>query len=202
MSVKSLKPVLQEHHSLLSLCQVSQDSHMPQASHLGLPGSQKVKIPGLHQASPHLILRLLTLCVPETSPGSSPAWPRGLHTIAGEHRPVSCHCFAKGRRGLNGGREGICFQIAGSQRGKKLTCSLPQHPLPALRPPALPPVRWPEKLQEVLSLAFCTFPGGGRKRKGTPISRGVLCAKPRAGHFPPLRHEILPLQCPVTLGYR
>lgn len=132
MSVKSLKPVLQEHHGLLSLCQVSQDSHIPQASHLVLPGSQKVKIPGLHQASPHLILRLLTLCVPETSPGSSPAWPRGLHTIAGEHRPVSCHCSVKGRRGLNGGREGICFQIAGSQRGKKLTCSLPQHPLPAL----------------------------------------------------------------------
>lgn len=43
--------------------------------------------------------------------------------------------------------------------------------------------------------------GGSRKRKGTPISRAFLCAKPSAGHFPPTVSWNLPitLQCPEHL---
>lgn len=147
------------------------------------------------------MLRLLALCVLETSPGSGPAWPRSLRATAGEHRPVSCHCSEKGRGGLNGRQRGDLFPNGWVTEGREadLLCTTPP---PSCSPSALPPVRWPEKPQGVLNLTFCTFPEGSRKRKGTPISPGFLCAKPSAGHFPPLPREILPLQCPMTLGYR
>lgn len=68
---------------------------------------------------PHLMWRLLALCVP----GTSPAWPRPtqlgpetctpLLVSAGLYPAIVLGTAAVG---WTSGRQGVCFQIAGSQR--------------------------------------------------------------------------------------
>lgn len=101
-------------------------------------------------------------------------------------------------------RSGGCFQIAGSQRGKRLTCSTP-HPPFLLSTRVLPPVRWPEVPQGVLTLALDTFPGGaGRERelRELPFLEPSSVPSPRLATSHPLPRGILPvpLQCPDDTG--